>query len=73
MAEAYLQIGQPDNAARFFGIAASAEKNSTRKQVLAEKQKQALAVQARMIEDERRRPVVRTDLDQHEPVRRRLP
>src|SRR5206468_6138431 len=51
MGEAHLQIGQPDDAARFFGLAASEERDTTRKQALAERQKQALAINDRIIED----------------------
>jgi len=71
MAEAYLQIGQPADAARFFGIAASRETETGRKQALEERRKQALAINDRMLENERRRPMIRAELDQPNSVRRR--
>jgi tetratricopeptide (TPR) repeat protein len=73
LAEAHLQVGQPADAAQFFGIAASQERDAARKQALEERQKLAQAANDRMLENERRRPVIRADVDQPNPVRRRLP
>jgi Flp pilus assembly protein TadD len=73
LAEAHFQIGEPDEAARLFRIAASQQRDPARKEVLENRMKQAEAANNRMIENERRRPVIRADVDQPNPVRRRLP
>jgi cellulose synthase operon protein C len=73
MGEAHLQIGNASEAARFFGIAASGETDARREQTLRDRQKQARADADRLIENERRRPVIRAELDQPEAVHRRLP
>jgi hypothetical protein len=73
LAEAHLQVGQPADAAQYFRIAASQEKDAARKRVLEQRQKQAQDTNDRMVENERRRPVIRADVDQPNPVRRRLP
>jgi len=73
MAEAHLQIGQPVEAVPLFGLAASLEKDAGRRQALEERQKQAHAASDRLLENERRRPVMRADVDQPNAVRRRLP
>ena len=73
MAEAHRQIGQPAEAVPLFGLAASLEKDTGRRQALEERQKQAQAASDRLLENERRRPVMRADVDQPNAVRRRLP
>ncbi|HYR84478.1 MAG TPA: tetratricopeptide repeat protein [Terriglobia bacterium] len=73
LAEAHLQLGQPGDAAQLLGIAAFEEKDAARKQALEQRRKQAQDATDRMIENERRRPVIRADVDQPNPVRRRLP
>ena len=73
MAEAHQQTGQPAEAVRSFGLAASLEKDTGRRQALEERQKQAQAASDRLLENERRRPVMRADVDQPNAVRRRLP
>jgi hypothetical protein len=73
LAEAHLQIGEPGEAARMFALAASVERDPARKQALQERQNQARSADERRIEDEKRRPVMRADLDQPNPVKRRLP
>jgi hypothetical protein len=73
MAEANLQVGAPAEAARYFGIAASKEIDSVHKEAFLDRARQARAAADRMIENERRRPVMRAELDQPEAVQRRLP
>ncbi|PYS27750.1 MAG: hypothetical protein DMG11_15285, partial [Acidobacteria bacterium] len=63
----------PADAAQYFRIAASQAKDAARKRVLEQRQKQAQDTNDRMVENERRRPVIRADVDQPNPVRRRLP
>jgi hypothetical protein len=73
VAEAHLQLGEFGEAGRLFKLAASLEKDNSRRQALEEKAKQAQAANERQLENERRRPVMRADLDQPNVVRRRLP
>jgi tetratricopeptide (TPR) repeat protein len=73
LAEAHQQIGEFGEAARLFRVALSLEKDNTRRQTLQDKAKQAQAVSDRRLEDKRRRPVMRADVDQPNIVRRRQP
>ncbi len=73
MAEAYLQTGKPGDAARSFGFAAMKETDPARKKALEDRRKQATVATERLMENERRRPMMRAELDQPNPVRRRLP
>jgi hypothetical protein len=72
IAEAHQQLGEFVEAVQLFKSAAAIEKDSARKQALEEKAKQAQVAQDRKAENERRRPVMRADLDQPNAVRRRL-
>jgi predicted Zn-dependent protease len=73
LAEAHQQLGEFGEAARLFKVSASLEKDNSRRQVLQEKAKQAQSANERQLENERRRPVMRADLDQPNVVRRRMP
>jgi tetratricopeptide (TPR) repeat protein len=73
LAEAHQQLGEFAEAGRLFKRAASLEKDNSRRQALEEKAKQAQAANEHQLENERRRPVMRADLDQPNVVRRRLP
>jgi hypothetical protein len=73
LAEAHQQVGEFDAAVRLFKTASSLEKDNARRQVMEERAKQAQAAYDRFLENQRRRPVMRADLDQPNPVRRRLP
>jgi tetratricopeptide (TPR) repeat protein len=73
LAEAHQQLGEFGEAGRLFKRAASMEKDNSRRQTLEEKAKQADAANERRLENERRRPVMRAELDQPNVVRRRLP
>ncbi|HEY2381759.1 MAG TPA: hypothetical protein VGK48_11330 [Terriglobia bacterium] len=73
VAEAHQQIGEFDQAVRFYKMAAVQEKDAGRRQALEAKEKEAQAANDRKIENERRRPVMRADFDQPNVVGRRLP
>jgi predicted Zn-dependent protease len=73
LAEAHQQIGEFEEAARLFNAASSLETDSARKQALEDKATQAKASQDTSLENERRRPVMRAEVEQPNPVRRRIP
>jgi tetratricopeptide (TPR) repeat protein len=73
LAEAHQQVGEFAEAVRLSKTASSLEKDNSRRQVLEDRAKQAQAAYDRFLENQRRRPVMRADLDQPNPVRRRLP
>jgi tetratricopeptide (TPR) repeat protein len=72
MAEAHQQLGEFGEAMRFFRLAASLEKDGARRQGFDDRAKQAQASNDKRVEDERRRPVMRPDVDQPNVVRRRV-
>ncbi len=73
LAEAHQQLGEFGEAGRLFKRAASLEKDNSQRQALEEKAKQALAANERQVENARRRPAMRAELDQPNVVQRRLP
>jgi tetratricopeptide (TPR) repeat protein len=73
VAEAHQQLGEFAVAAASYGRAASLEKDTTRKDALLTRQREAQAATDRALENERRRPMIRADVDQPNAVRRRIP
>ena len=73
LADAHQQAGEFAEALRLFKVAVSLERDTTKKQAFDEKAKQAEAANDRQLENQRRRPVMRADLDQPNVVKRRLP
>jgi tetratricopeptide (TPR) repeat protein len=72
LADAHQQLGEFADAMRFFKLAASLEKDNARRQTFEERAKQAQSANERRMEDERRRPAMRADLDQPNVVGRRV-
>jgi tetratricopeptide (TPR) repeat protein len=72
LADAHQQLGEFREAMRFFRLAASIEKDSARRQTFEDRAKQAQTANDRQLEDERRRPAMRADLDQPNVVGRRV-
>jgi tetratricopeptide (TPR) repeat protein len=73
IAEAHQQLGEFAAAAASFAQAASLEKDPARKDAFLTRQRDAQAANERELENERRRPVIRADVDQPNAVRRRIP
>src|SRR5262249_44237465 len=73
LAEAHQQLGEFSEAAAMFNFAASREQDDKRSNDLRARANQAQAANNKVVENERRRPAMRADLDQPNPVRRRLP
>jgi tetratricopeptide (TPR) repeat protein len=73
LADAHQQLGEFAEAMRLYRTASALEKDAGRRQDLEAKAKQAQAANDRRMENMRRRPVMRADLDQPGIVGRRLP
>jgi hypothetical protein len=73
LAEASLALGRPSDAVRYFAIAIAQVDDPEARLALEAGREAAQSAYDRILEDERRRPVMREDLDQPGPVRRRLP
>jgi hypothetical protein len=73
VAEAHQQLGEFAAAAVLYGRAALLENDTTRKDALLTRQREAQAATDRALENERRRPMIRADVDQPNAVRRRIP
>ena len=73
MAEAHQQLGEFAAAAASYSRAASVEKDPARKDAFLTRQREAQAANDRELENERRRPMIRAEVDQPNPVRRRIP
>ena len=73
IAEAHQQLGEFAAAAASYARAASLEKDPARKDAFLTRQREAQAANDRELENERRRPVIRADVDQPNAVRRRIP
>jgi hypothetical protein len=73
LADAHQQLGEFADAVRLYKRSAALEKDNSRRQALEDKAKQAQTANERRLENDRRRPVMRADLDQPNVVRRRLP
>jgi hypothetical protein len=73
LAEASLALGRPSDAVRYFAIAIAQGDDPEARLALEAGREAAQSAYDRILEDERRRPVMREDLDQPGPVRRRLP
>jgi len=73
VAEAHQQLGEFAAAAVSYGRAALLEKDTTRKDALLTQQREAQTATDRALENERRRPMIRADVDQPNAVRRRIP
>jgi tetratricopeptide (TPR) repeat protein len=72
LAEASLAIGEPADAARFFRTAAAQQTDPDVRLELERRQAGAEETYQRMLDDERRRPMMRDDVDQPNLVQRRL-
>jgi thioredoxin-like negative regulator of GroEL len=73
LAQAHMQLGRPADALRYLRVAISQERDGDQRRVLEERLREAQQANERNIENERRQPVFRAELDQPNAVKRRLP